>query len=104
MQEFTTKEIKSIVSLFYISFPKLMNYSFLASKLGFSSSDTRFIKIKRWLLEEGILEELGKFGGSKRIEINLKKLKEQIPEIPFIKDFHNKFIKGVWNKEIWVFK
>jgi len=104
MGEFTTKEIELLIKIFYIRFPRNINYSLLANELDLRQSDKRFVKIKNWLLDKNVVKEVGSIGSSKIIEINLKKLKEEIPEIPFIKEFHEKFIEGVWNKGIWAYR
>lgn len=102
---FTKEDISSLIDIFKLDLNEDLNYSMLSRAIGFKhSSDARFEKIISFLMSKNILKEKGSFGSAKRIKIDRTKLKEEIPEIPFIKKFHEDFIKDVWKKGFWIYK
>lgn len=104
MEKFKIPEIVSLINLLNSEIKGILNYSKLSKLLGYGSSDKRFLKIKNYLLEIGAIIEVDMIGGSKILELNKKILKEQLPELKFLKFLHEEFIKKAWGEEAWKYK
>ncbi len=103
MVDFNINEIKRIIELYKINPPKRLNYLKLANYMGLRTSDRRFTRITKYLLSKRILVVLEKLGSNKILKLDKEKLKEEIPEIDFIKYLHNECIHKIYKKTIWVY-
>lgn len=99
--EFTIDDIKILVDLYCLNLPKILNFATLARELELSATDPKFRYIQKYLLDNEIITIKGIIGSSKILEIDKKKLKEKIPEIPIIRFINDEVMDKVWGKGYW---
>ncbi len=103
MVNFNIEDIKRIIKLYSIKQPERFNFIKLANYLGLRTSDPRFVKIEKYLINKKILTIIEELGANKIIKLNKNKLKEEIPEIEFIRFLHDECIHKIYKKTIWIY-